>query len=160
MCVITALANYTEQSLDANLPRWRLEQAAKFVIHFIGDMHQPLHNENTALGGNRIYVEFDGHRFNLHHVWDSSIVEKFLGGLHGEPLAIAERWSTALAKEVAEGKFADEKAFWLKDFNFKDPNGTALAWSRETNGLVCKYGKSIFDPLLSAWVTHYRNSPP
>lgn len=138
-CVITALANYTKQSLDSELPTWQREQAAKFVIHFIGDMHQPLHNENVAYGGNGIFVNFDGHRFNLHHVWDSSIVEKFLGGLHGDPLAIAERWSGDLAKHIAEGKFEAEKEGWLKDLNFKDPINTALAWSRETNSLVCKY---------------------
>ncbi|KAH7157462.1 phospholipase C/P1 nuclease domain-containing protein [Dactylonectria estremocensis] len=138
-CVINALANYTKQSLDPELPRWQREQAAKFVIHFIGDMHQPLHNENTALGGNRIYVHFDGQRFNLHHVWDSSIMEKFLGGLHGAPLAIAEKWSATLAIAISDGKFAAEKESWLKDLNLDDPINSALAWSRETNALVCKY---------------------
>ncbi|KAI5464496.1 phospholipase C/P1 nuclease domain-containing protein [Mariannaea sp. PMI_226] len=138
-CVISALANYTQQSLDHDLPKWRRQQAAKFVIHFIGDMHQPLHNENVALGGNRIFVHFDGHRYNLHHVWDSSIAEKSLGGLHGNPLILAEKWSNDLAKAIAEGKYEGEKDSWLEGLNFDDVINTALSWSRETNALVCQY---------------------
>ncbi|KAK7420687.1 hypothetical protein QQX98_002682 [Neonectria punicea] len=138
-CVISALANYTKQSLDPELPTWQRNQAAKFVVHFIGDMHQPLHNENTALGGNRIYVLFDGHRYNLHHVWDSSIMEKWLGGLHGAPLTIAEKWSSQLAIAITDGKFADEKESWLKDLDLDDPINSALSWSRETNSLVCSH---------------------
>ena len=140
-CVISALANYTRQSLDAALPTWRRAQAAKFVIHFIGDLHQPLHNEDVALGGNRIYVQWDGRKYNLHHVWDSSIAEKWIGGLRGKPYPLARKWANELAVEIADGKFAEEKKVWLKDLKFEDPISTALAWSRECNAYVCTHGK-------------------
>ena len=66
--------------------RTRLGFAAAFVgsksmnevdayrfIQFIGDIHQPLHDENLDVGGNTIDVTFDGDSTNLHAVWDTSI---------------------------------------------------------------------------------------
>ncbi|KAI9163289.1 Nuclease S1 [Paramyrothecium foliicola] len=138
-CVISSLANYTEQSLDPKLAPWLRAQAAKFVIHFVGDLHQPLHNEDVAKGGNGIYARFDGREFNLHHIWDSSIAEKWIGGMHGKPFPIAERWANELSVEITDGKFADEKDVWLKGLNFEDPIETAMIWSRECNALVCTH---------------------
>jgi hypothetical protein len=84
----------------------------------------------------------DGTReYNLHHVWDSSIAEKWIGGLHGKPYPLAAKWANQLAVEITDGKFAEEKDAWLKDFDFDDPKETALAWSREGNALVCTHGK-------------------
>ncbi|KAI6782487.1 Nuclease S1-like protein [Emericellopsis cladophorae] len=137
-CVISALANYTDQSLDPTLAPWLRAQAAKFVVHFVGDLHQPLHNEDVALGGNRIYVKWDGRDYNLHHVWDTSIAEKWLGA-HGKPYPIALRWANALAVEISDGKFAEEKDGWLKELDFEDSIATAMAWSRECNAFVCTH---------------------
>ncbi|KAG5979984.1 hypothetical protein E4U55_004514 [Claviceps digitariae] len=139
-CVVSSLANYTQQSLDPSLPAWRRAQAAKFVIHFIGDLHQPLHNEDVALGGNRIHVLWDGKTFNLHHVWDTSIAEKWLGGgRYRKPYLAAEKWAKQLADEIEHGKFAAQREAWLKDLNFQDAIETAMAWSRETNAFVCTH---------------------
>ena len=84
---------------------------------------------------------WDGKDFNLHHVWDSSIAEKSLGGLHGKPYPLAKRWAAQLVDEIEKGKFAGEKDAWLKGLDFGDANGTAMAWSQETNALVCTHGQ-------------------
>ncbi|KAG6014947.1 hypothetical protein E4U43_005982 [Claviceps pusilla] len=138
-CVISALANYTQQSLDPSLPAWRRAQAAKFVVHFVGDLHQPLHNEDVALGGNRIHVLWDGKSFNLHHVWDTSIAEKWLGGNSRKPYPVADKWARQLAGEIEHGKFAAQREVWLKDLDFEDAIETAMAWSREANAFVCTH---------------------
>ncbi|PHH84469.1 hypothetical protein CDD83_1899 [Cordyceps sp. RAO-2017] len=138
-CVINALANYTDQLLDDSLPAWRRAQAAKFVIHFVGDLHQPMHNENVEKGGNGIYVLWEGREFNLHHVWDSSIAEKWIGGLRGGVYPLAEKWANQLAVEISDGKFADDKEDWLKDLDLDDAIETAMAWSREANAIVCTH---------------------
>lgn len=50
--------------------------ALAFFIHFIGDIHQPMHvGKNRDLGGNKISVLYFGDRRNLHGVWDSDIIE-------------------------------------------------------------------------------------
>jgi len=44
--------------------------ALKFLVHFVGDIHQPLHTEGFAAGANGILVTFMGRKTNLHAVWD------------------------------------------------------------------------------------------
>lgn len=99
-----------------------------------------MHNEDVARGGNGIHVLWNGRDFNLHHVWDSSIAEKWLGR-RGKPYVLGEKWSKDLTEKINSGIYADEKDSWLKDLDFGDPKETALAWSRECNSLVCEYGK-------------------
>jgi hypothetical protein len=51
-------------------------EALKFVIHFVGGMHQPLHCEDDGdKGGNTRHVIFDGKPDNLHWVWDPGLLE-------------------------------------------------------------------------------------
>ena len=50
--------------------------ALAFLIHFIGDVHQPMHvGKNRDQGGNKITVLYFGDRYNLHSVWDTWIIE-------------------------------------------------------------------------------------
>lgn len=51
-------------------------EALRFLIHFVADVHQPLHDvDNNDRGGNRIYVELGRDRTNLHHIWDTQVVQ-------------------------------------------------------------------------------------
>ncbi len=50
--------------------------ALAFLVHLIGDIHQPLHvGKNKDQGGNKIAVEYFGEKTNIHTVWDSEIIE-------------------------------------------------------------------------------------
>ena len=50
--------------------------ALKFIIHFVGDVHQPLHTGRPDdKGGNKIPRVWNGFKTNLHAIWDSSIIE-------------------------------------------------------------------------------------
>ncbi len=49
--------------------------ALKFLVHFIGDLHQPLHvGRGADRGGNGVRVRWFGESRNLHSVWDSGII--------------------------------------------------------------------------------------
>src|SRR6185295_3330145 len=78
------------------------QEALKFLVHFVGDIHQPLHiGRKTDKGGNSISVKLFNKSGNLHSVWDSGLIKhRGLG------------WD-AYAKEL-EGKVkpADKKK-WL-----------------------------------------------
>lgn len=51
--------------------------ALKFLIHFIGDAHQPMHvSRPEDKGGNTIQVTFNGTTTNLHSLWDSGLINK------------------------------------------------------------------------------------
>ena len=74
-CVVEAISHYTEILSDRSQPDATRLQALKFVVHFIGDIHQPLHaNYQEDAGGNKYQVQFQGQGMNLHRVWDSGLL--------------------------------------------------------------------------------------
>lgn len=51
------------------------ENALKFVIHFVGDIHQPLHTGRVEdNSGNKIPINWQGRQTTLHAVWDSQMI--------------------------------------------------------------------------------------
>ncbi|KAF9070395.1 S1/P1 nuclease [Rhodocollybia butyracea] len=54
------------------------EEALKFLIHFMGDLHMPLHLTGRDRGGNSVKVRFDGRQTNLHSAWDGLLIAKTL----------------------------------------------------------------------------------
>ena len=74
-CVVEAIPHYIEVLGDRSQPDAVRLQALKFVVHFIGDVHQPLHaGYKDDLGGNKYQVQFLGQGMNLHRVWDSGLL--------------------------------------------------------------------------------------
>ncbi|TFK20649.1 phospholipase C/P1 nuclease [Coprinopsis marcescibilis] len=68
----------TYRRAQGKIPSPLEEEALKFLIHFVGDMHQPLHLTGRARGGNSIKVRFGNKQSNLHSVWDTSIPTKLI----------------------------------------------------------------------------------
>lgn len=51
------------------------QDALRFIVHFVGDIHQPLHvGRPEDRGGNDIKVVFKGRNMNLHSLWDSGMI--------------------------------------------------------------------------------------
>lgn len=50
----------------------------KMLVHFIGDLHQPLHiGRKEDKGGNDVQVQWFGKGTNLHSVWDSKMIDDY-----------------------------------------------------------------------------------
>jgi hypothetical protein len=63
------------QLKDKSLPVEKRRVALAFLVHLVGDLHQPLHvGRHDDQGGNKITVYWFGEKTNLHTVWDSEIV--------------------------------------------------------------------------------------
>jgi hypothetical protein len=61
---------------DTKQPREKRIEALKFVVHIVGDVHQPMHVSRAEdKGGNDIKLHYDGHDSNLHRVWDSELIK-------------------------------------------------------------------------------------
>lgn len=78
-CVTTALSR-AEATLrsSGSRPTERFLALAQ-LAHFVGDIHQPLHvADNDDRGGNSVRVSGLGEQ-NLHHTWDTTLVEAALG---------------------------------------------------------------------------------
>ncbi|KAH8809105.1 phospholipase C/P1 nuclease domain-containing protein [Xylogone sp. PMI_703] len=133
-CVISAIQNYTRQILDTSLHKRERSIASKFIIHFLGDIHQPLHAENLDIGGNGIKVNFSGVSTNLHSVWDTAMPEKLVGGYSAH---YAREWAANLSEEINSGSYASQAATWLQGIDLSDSESTALLWAGQTNAYVC-----------------------
>jgi len=74
-CVVGALQQYVAVLGDRSKSDAERRQALKFVVHFLGDVHQPLHaGYRDDKGGNTYQVQFQGEGSNLHRVWDSGLL--------------------------------------------------------------------------------------
>jgi hypothetical protein len=133
-CVISAIQNYTTRVQDKSLSDEERNKALKFIVHFLGDIHQPLHDEALDVGGNTINVTFDGDNTNLHSVWDTSIPEKLVGGSKESDALL---WSKNLTKAIDSGEYKGEKASWLSGMTLDDSVSSSLIWARDTNAFVC-----------------------
>lgn len=74
-CVIEAIRRQEALLADRRQPDAVRAQALKFLVHFVGDIHQPLHAGYAKdRGGNTHQVQVGGSGSNLHRVWDGDIV--------------------------------------------------------------------------------------
>lgn len=76
-CVIAELVRAQSLLRDPAAANDVRAEALKFVIHFVGDLHQPLHAiDNADRGGNDTRVLMaDGRLSNLHAIWDSFLIQ-------------------------------------------------------------------------------------
>ncbi len=74
-CVTEALKEQSAILADTSRPLAERTQALKFVVHFTGDIHQPMHAGYAHdKGGNNFQLHFNGRGTNLHSLWDSGMV--------------------------------------------------------------------------------------
>ena len=58
------------------MPARERAAALKFLVHFVVDVHQPLHVGRAAdRGSNAVDVRYDGKVVNLHRFWDTDVLE-------------------------------------------------------------------------------------
>ena len=73
---ITALQRFSAVVRDPNATRSDKALALRFIVHIIGDVHQPLHvGGGTDRGGNDVKVSWLGDATNLHSVWDTKLID-------------------------------------------------------------------------------------
>ena len=80
-CVVEAINNQIAV-LKSSAPDTERLAALKWLIHLVGDVHQPLHVGLAAdKGGNLFQVRAFRRGSNLHAVWDSELIRRRAGGL-------------------------------------------------------------------------------
>ncbi|HRO68470.1 MAG TPA: S1/P1 nuclease, partial [Pseudobdellovibrionaceae bacterium] len=73
--VLQAILVAERQLEDPGVPMKQKEIALRFLVHFIGDIHQPLHSGRPEdKGGNTIRVTWFGYNGSLHSVWDTGLI--------------------------------------------------------------------------------------
>jgi hypothetical protein len=80
-CVVARINMFARILGDPQQPFAARSEALKFLVHFVGDLSQPMHAMADARGGNDIPVSVFGstqcgeYPCNLHSVWDSALIE-------------------------------------------------------------------------------------
>jgi hypothetical protein len=108
-CVLAKIEDFQKALKDpATAPAARRE-ALMFLVHFVGDMHQPLHcSDNHDQGGNQVRVTFGGRPTNLHSLWDSGLLDKLpreedlFAGYSRDAAKHARKWSQGTIYDWAE----------------------------------------------------------
>ena len=105
--IVTQVGRWQKELAGKDASAGRRLDALRFLVHFTGDMHQPLHcaYRYGDMGGNMIPVHsFRGRRYsfgpgtqmdyaeNIHSVWDGAMVYELMAG----------RWARTVARELDE----------------------------------------------------------
>ncbi|MGE0442635.1 MAG: S1/P1 nuclease [Gemmatimonadales bacterium] len=111
-CVIEAIDYFRRVLADRSAPKGARIEALKYLIHFVGDLHQPLHvGDAHDHGGNDVLVDFvDRGERRLHWVWDSGLFE-------------AAGWTEASLTVAVAAEARDHRAEWQ--------GGTVTDWAEE-----------------------------
>jgi hypothetical protein len=138
-CVTKALRTQVEILRAASSTPLQRADALRFIIHFVGDIHQPLHDTtNNDRGGNCVPVEFFGaepqtrnpqsesYSPNLHSVWDSGIVGRMAG----------DKTVQQFAAEVNAAQTSRISGWMTGTMNFED-----WAWEGHELAESVTYGK-------------------
>ncbi len=115
---VTALDKEMAVLADPRADRYAREEALKWVVHLVGDLHQPLHaGEDHDKGGNLAKVKVNRRTYALHAVWDYVLLERL-------------RLPVDSVKAMLEREMAADPA-WLA----RNAQGTPAGWALETHAL-------------------------
>lgn len=122
--VVEALQRFEAVLRDPQATRQAKREALKFIVHFVADIHQPLHvGRRDDRGGNQIEVTWFGETSNLHSVWDSHLIEneklsfsEFAGFIDHPTLEELKAWQgTTYADWARESKDLRERVYRIGD---------------------------------------------
>lgn len=126
-CAVDRILYHEQRLANTSLDRADRAIALKYLVHFIGDLHQPFHALGVGRGGNDVRVVVfgsptcsypDGATFpcNLHGVWDSTLISR-------RQLNDA-LYVDALSSLIAQRGLASR------------PTGSPAEWAVESHGLA------------------------
>jgi len=128
-CVTDAIEYELGILRDKSRPVAQRATALRYVIHFVGDIHQPLHDEdNDDQGGNCTAMQFysEERPVNLHSIWDYKLIE--------HQLALQKKTQPAYA-DALNARFNARYATMTKG---NDP--VAWAWEGHAIAVSTAYG--------------------
>ncbi len=109
--IITAIAHCREVIADEHSSDADKAFYLKLLVHFIGDLHQPLHiGRAEDRGGNDIMVQWFYNDTNLHSVWDSKLIN-FYGMSYTELSNTLPKIDKKIRKQLQSGTVLD----WVKE---------------------------------------------
>jgi hypothetical protein len=115
-CVVSAINRFTERAIDVGLNKYDRATALKFLVHFVGDLHSPVHmGFKEDAGGGGLNVKLASNNRTLHEVWDSDVLtfarKTSADGRTLVPLLDYTKLDTRLGKSIDSATVFDRSAF-------------------------------------------------
>ncbi len=74
-CVVGGIIRFSADLSNLELPLSERREALNWLVHFVGDLHQPMHaGYGDDRGGNDFQINYLGRGSNLHAAWDSLLI--------------------------------------------------------------------------------------
>jgi hypothetical protein len=116
-CVVGAVERYQAVLANRSAPPAERAEALRFVMHFVGDLHQPLHvGDRGDRGGNDVSVTWRDRKTNLHAVWDTDLLRAWAPS-EGNYLRTLRRRVARMSPEQRKQAASGSIAGWAMDGN-------------------------------------------
>ena len=139
-CVIQAIEDFQRVLADKTTNTEARVEALKFLVHFVGDIHQPLHcaERNGDQGGNKLLVYWPGDQkpLKLHAIWDAYLPRRNLSDAGLTALAYADKLDAKISPP--------QSALWAK--------GVSADWAWESHQIAVT---KVYDGLPADGPTHH-----
>jgi hypothetical protein len=114
-CASAQIARAQRMLADRKLPTRDRLMALAFLVHFVGDIHQPLHaaEAHEDAGGNGTKTSYGaiGGRTNLHAIWDGLLADRAISTPPGGARGLLSEASPEQRKAMAQGSLED----WMRE---------------------------------------------
>lgn len=115
--VVWAIERIIKGLKEGNLSPIAEAKDLKFLVHLIGDIHQPLHVGNgTDRGGNDVKVQWFGTNTNLHSVWDTRMID----GKQFSYTELADWVNHPTKAQVKEWQSASVRDWAMESMSYRD----------------------------------------
>ncbi|GGW84196.1 S1/P1 nuclease [Alteromonas halophila] len=136
----SALERFTGTLKDPSASHEDKQLALRFVVHLIGDLHQPLHAGNGEdRGGNDVKVRFFWQDSNLHRVWDSQVLAQ-------RDLSYSE-WTSWLTRSITPQNIRDWATTDVEDWIRESTEIRDTIYPEDANNMSYDY---LYDHLPTA----------
>ena len=147
-CVVRAIERFSRQLRDPEVDEGKRVNALRFLAHFVGDIHHPLHVAHAdGCGGCSVKPWYGGSRSRtIHKIWDTTMIREYVDAYEaddGRP--DPEAWKELAGDLRSEIRRRDVKR-WSREL-------TPLAWANESLALA-KDGMFVYragDPLPAGY---------
>ncbi|MBC8283718.1 MAG: S1/P1 nuclease [Nitrospinae bacterium] len=128
-CVTEQIQKFSDILDDPSAPLQQRKGALKYLVHFVGDVHQPLHLGNKKdRGGGTLHFPYKGKVVSLHYLWDGGLIN-WQGSLL--------KYATSLNGKVLEGE--------ISSWNLS----TVADWANESRSMALKSAYNVEKGSLS-----------
>lgn len=142
-CVVEHLPEEIKVLGDVHAPSQERLEALKWVVHLVGDLHQPLHaaERDHDMGGNTVRLTYYGDsaqgHMNLHALWDDGILNRQDHLVIGPHYSIDYAAAHDAAEHLSAQITAEETRYWTQDLTASGaPYRAIVDWVDESHELA------------------------